>query len=138
MADYTTAIQFEDIPLEEARSMGRGPRMDPVLYDSLRTKIQSMTDQAARITIGNGVSRATMKNRILRVAREVNVPVTIRRVSGGLLFWRSNDEDLAQAKEVATRLQTARGAHPVRRNAAGRQKILQDKEDGPLWFRIAV
>ena len=46
--------------------------------------------------------------RILRVAREVNVPVTIRRISGGLLFWRSSDDDLQQAKEVATWLETAR------------------------------
>jgi hypothetical protein len=58
--------------------------------------------------IGDGVSPTTMKNRIVRVAREVNVPVTVRRVAGGLLFWRSSDDDLQQAKEVATRLETAR------------------------------
>jgi hypothetical protein len=58
--------------------------------------------------LGDGVSQTTMKNRILRVAREVYVPVTIRRVSGGLLFWRSSDDDLQRAKEVATRLETAR------------------------------
>jgi hypothetical protein len=65
--------------------------------------------------IGDSVSPTTMKNRILRVAREVKVPVTIRRVSRGLLFWRSSDEDLAQAKEVATRLGTARRGRQGRR-----------------------
>jgi hypothetical protein len=94
MADAVPAIQFDDIPLEEARSMSRGPRMDPVLYDSLRNKILSLSDQAARMPLGADVRQTTMKNRILRVAREVNVPVTIRRVSGGLLFWRSSDDDL--------------------------------------------
>jgi hypothetical protein len=116
MADSPPGMAFEDIPLEDARRMGRGPRMDPVLFDALRTKILSLADQAARMPIGDGVSPTTMKNRIVRVAREVNVPVTVRRVSGGLLFWRSSDEDLAQAKEVATRLHTApRGRQGRRR-----------------------
>lgn len=114
MADSPPGIEFEDIPLEDARRMGRG-RMDPVLYDSLRKKILSLTDQAARMPLGEGVSPTTMKNRILRVAREVNVAVTIRRVAGGLLFWRSSDEDLAQAKDVATRLQTAQRGRRIGR-----------------------
>jgi hypothetical protein len=115
MADSPPAIQFEDIPLEDARSMGRGPRMDPVLYDALRTKILSLSDQAARMPLGDDVRPAAMKNRIMRVAREVRVPVTVRRVSGGVLFWRSSDEDLAQAKEIATRLQTAQRGRQGRR-----------------------
>ena len=115
MADSPAGIEFEDIPLDDARRMGRGPRMDPVLYDSLRTKIESLTDQAALMPMRDGISPSTMKNRILRVAHEVNVPVTIRRVAGGLVFWRSSAEDLAQAQEVATRLQTARGGRTGRR-----------------------
>jgi hypothetical protein len=47
-----------------------------------------------------------MKAHILRVAAELGMPVTIRRVPGGLLFWRSTDEDIPQAKEMASRLQT--------------------------------
>jgi hypothetical protein len=115
MADSPPGIEFEDIPLEEARRMGRGPRMDPVLYDALQTKILSLADQASRMPIGDDVSPTTMKNRILRVAREVRVPVTIRRVAGGLLFWRSSDEDLEQAKAVATRLHTAQRGRQGRR-----------------------
>jgi len=114
MADAVPAMQFEDIPLEDARRMSRGPRMDPVLYASLRNKILSLSSHAARMPLGADVSQTTMKKRILRVAREVNVPVTIRRVSGGLLFWRSSNDDLQQAKEVATRLETARRGRPKR------------------------
>jgi hypothetical protein len=117
MDDSPPGIEFEDIPLDDARRMGRGPRMDPGLYDALRTKILSLSDQAALMPIGDGVSPTTMKNRILRVAREVNVPVTVRRVSRGLLFWRSSDEDLAQAKEVSTRLQTAQRGRQTGRRA---------------------
>jgi hypothetical protein len=88
--------------------MGRGPRMDPQLYQELRMRIQSLADQAVRMTITNGTSQNTMKNRILRVAAELGIPVTIRRVPGGLLFWRSSDDDIQQAKEVGARLQTGR------------------------------
>jgi hypothetical protein len=118
MAEPLPPIQFEDVPLEEARRMGRGPRMHPQLYQELRTRMQSLSDQAVRMMIPDGTSRATMKNRIRSVAAALGVPVTIRRVSGGLLFWRSTDEDVELAKEVGVRLQTAqrgRQARPGRR-----------------------
>ena len=108
MADYSTPIHFEDIPLDEARRMGRGPRMNPELYRALQQKLQLLGNTATRITTNDGTSPATMKNRILRVAAEVGVTVTIRKVPGGLMFWRSTDEDIQQAKDVAGRLRTTR------------------------------
>ena len=122
MEERKMAIEFEDIPLEEARKMGRGPRMDPILYNALKSKISSLSNNAARMNLPPGVSPVTMKNRILRVASEQRVPVTVRRVPGGLLFWRSTDEDIKQAKEVAARLQAAQqrrpGSRPGRRRRA--------------------
>ena len=114
MAEQPPPIQFDDVPLEEARTMGRGPRMEPLLYDTLRKKIQSLSDQAARIRFGPEIRPGRMKNYILRIARELGVPVTIRKVHGDLLFWRSTDDDLQQAKEVAQRLQSTqqRNARP--------------------------
>lgn len=108
MADQHSPIRFEDVPLDEARRMGRGPRMEPLLYDTLRQKIQVLTDQAARIRLGPEISPVRMKNYLLRLARELNVSVTVRRVSGGVIFWRSSDEDVQQAQEIAQRLQSAR------------------------------
>jgi hypothetical protein len=107
MAQRSPTIEFDDVPLDEARRMGRGPRMDPQLYQELRTRIQSLSDRAVRMTIPGGTNLTTMKNRIRRVAAELGTPVTIRRVSGGLLFWRSSDAEIHQAREVAARLQTA-------------------------------
>jgi hypothetical protein len=93
--------------------MGRGPRMNPELYHALKEKIESLGNTATRVTFPEGTSPTTMKNRILRVAAELRILVTIRKVPGGLLFWRSTDEDVQQAKEVADRLQTAqRGRRP--------------------------
>jgi hypothetical protein len=49
-----------------------------------------------------------MNTDILQSARELNVPITIRRVPGGLLFWRSREGDQQQAREIADRLQPSR------------------------------
>jgi hypothetical protein len=115
MADQSSLIHFEDIPLDEARRMGRGPWIDPALYRALQQKLQSLDNIAARMTIPEGTSPTTMKSRILRVAATLNVPVTVRKVPGGLLFWRSTDEDRTQAQETAQRLQAARKPHQTTR-----------------------
>jgi D-alanine-D-alanine ligase-like ATP-grasp enzyme len=100
-------IAHENVPLDEARKMSRRPRMDLELYHALRGKIQSPDNTATRITIPEGTGPTTLKNRIPRVAAELGMPVTIRRVAGSLLFWRSIDENLQQAREIPQRLQTA-------------------------------
>jgi hypothetical protein len=66
------------------------------------------------MTLPEGASPNTMKNRIVHVAAELNTPATVRRVPGGLLFWHSTAEDLAQVKAVAQRLQ------PAQRKGRGR------------------
>jgi hypothetical protein len=120
MAEQPPPMQFEDVPIDEARRMGRGPRMEPMLYDTLRKKIQSRSSEAARIRLGPEITPQRMKNYILRIARELDVPVTVRRVAGGVTFWRSSDEDLQQVTETARRLQQAqrRRTRPGRRRRA--------------------
>jgi hypothetical protein len=107
MADPSSPIEFEDVPLDEARRMGRGPRMEPMLYDTLRQKIQALSSEATRIRLGPEITPQRMKNYILRMAHDLDVPVTVRRVPGGVIFWRSTEEDLQQAQGTASRLQTA-------------------------------
>jgi hypothetical protein len=108
MTQRPPTIACEDVPLDEARRMSRGPRMNTGLYDAFKAKIQSLDNSAARMTIPDGTSPTTMKNRILRVAAELGIPVTIPSVPRGLIFWRSTDEDRRQAQEIAARLQAAR------------------------------
>ena len=108
MAEQPPTIQFEDVPLDEARRMGRGPRMEPMLYDTLRQKIQALASEAVRIHVGPEITPQRMKSYLLRIARELNVPVTVRRVPGGVIFWRSHEEDMQQAQETSNRLQTGR------------------------------
>jgi hypothetical protein len=115
MADHSSPIHFEDVPLEKARRMGRGPRMEPMLYNTLRHQIQSLSSEATRVRLGPEITPQRMKRYILSIARELQVPVTVRRVPGGVIFWRSTDEDIQQATEVGARLQTTRQRQSTRR-----------------------
>ena len=65
MADPSSPIAFEDVPFDEARRMGRGPRMEPMLYATLRTKIQSLSSEAVRIHLGPEITPNRVKNYIV-------------------------------------------------------------------------
>jgi hypothetical protein len=112
--DEQTPMQFEDVALDEARRMGRGPRMEPMLYATLRNKLRSLSDQAVRIRLGPEMTPQRMKRYLLHIARELQVRVTVRRLPGGVIFWRSTNEDIQQATEVGARLQTTRQKPPAR------------------------
>jgi hypothetical protein len=107
MADQSPPIQFEDVPLEQARLLGRGPRMEPLLYDTLKQKIQALSADAVLVRLGPEIRPERMRRSIQRIAHELNVPVTVRRVAGGVIFWRSTAEERQQAEELAGRLQSA-------------------------------
>ena len=105
MADQAPSFQFEDIPIEEARKIGRGPRMDPEIYHALKENIQSLDNTASRMSLPDGTSPTTMKNRILRVAAEPNIPHSIG-FSGGV--WHgslkaSRGEELEIEQPVSSR-----------------------------------
>jgi hypothetical protein len=106
MAHQLSPIEFEDVPLAQARLLDRGPRMDPMLYDNLRKKIQALPTEATRIHLGPEITPARIKRYLLDMARQLNVLVTVRLLSGGLLFWRATEEDAQQAQETAGRLHT--------------------------------
>jgi hypothetical protein len=108
MADQSPPIQFEDVPLEQARLLGRGPRMEPLLSDTLTKRIQALSADAVLVRLGPEIRPERMRRSIQRIAHELNVPVTVRRVAGGVIFWRATAEERQQAQEVASRLQRAR------------------------------
>jgi hypothetical protein len=120
MAEDPPNFDFEDIPLEEARRMGRGPRMEHMLYDTFTKKIQALSADAVRVRLGAEIRPERMCRSIQRMAHELNVPVTIRRVEGGVIFWRSTEEERQQAQDVAGRLQRARQKQTIRPKARQR------------------
>jgi hypothetical protein len=108
MVDPSSPLEFEDVPIDQARRMSRGPRMELMLYDTLRHKLQSLSTDATRIHLGPEITPARMKRYLLLIAHELDVPITVRRVPGGVIFWRSSEEDTQQAQEIADRLQPSR------------------------------
>lgn len=121
MAQQSPTIEFEDVPLDEARRMSGGHRMNPELSHALTEKIQSLGTTATRLTLPDGTTPTTMKNCILRVAAALKILVTVRRIPGGLLFWRSTNEDLQQATAVGQRLPVARKPSGTPRRSARRR-----------------
>ena len=120
MAQRPPTIACENVPLDEARSSCGGPRMNPELYYTLKQNIQSLDNAATHMPLLEGTSPTTMKNRILRVAAELSISVRVRKVPGGLLRWRSTDEDLQQATEVVAQLQSTR--QPPQATRRGRRR----------------
>ena len=45
--------------------MGRGPRMAPMLYDTIRQKLQTLSHEAVRIHLALEVTPTRMKNYLL-------------------------------------------------------------------------
>jgi hypothetical protein len=115
VAQQSPTIEFEDVPLDESR------RMNPDLSHALTAKIPSLGTTATRLTLPDGTTPTTMKNRILRVAAALKILVTVRRIPGGLLFWRSTNEDLQQATAVGQRLPVARKPVGTPRRSARRR-----------------
>jgi hypothetical protein len=101
--------------------MSRGLRMDLEIYRAFKQNIPSLDAPATRMTIQEHTTPTTMKNRILHVASELSIPVTVRKVPGGLLFWRSISEDLQHATDVAQRVQTAQ--RPDRSRPGRRRRL---------------
>ena len=120
MAEQPPNVEFEEIPLEEARRMGRGPRMEHMLYDTLTKKIQALSADAVRVRLGPEIRPERMRRYIQRMAHELGVPVTVRRVAGGVIFWRATEEEQQQAQEMARRLQNARQQRST--HSKGRQR----------------
>jgi hypothetical protein len=115
MADQLSPGHFEDFPPEDARRMGRGPHMELLLCDTLRQKLQSLSKPAFRIRLGAEMRLERMKYSILHVARDLNVPITVRKMPGGMIFWRSTYADRQQIKAVGQRCQnTRRPRQPMR------------------------
>jgi hypothetical protein len=118
------------VPLDEARRMARGPRMEPMLYETLKQKIQSLSRDAVRIHMGPEIRPERMKHSLQAIARELNIPITVRGVPGGVIFWRSSEEDLQQVQETVSRLHT--GQQRPQTRPKGRQPRGTCKGPGDL------
>jgi hypothetical protein len=66
MAQRNPSIEFEDIPLDNARRMSRGPRMDPELDLARKQNIQLLDNTATCMPLPERRSPTRIKHRIVR------------------------------------------------------------------------
>jgi hypothetical protein len=79
LAQRSPTFAGEYVPLDEARRMSRGPRMNPQLYHVLKQNISSL-NTATRMPLPDGTDPTIMNKPIIRVAAELGIPVTIGSV----------------------------------------------------------
>jgi hypothetical protein len=89
-------IQFEDIPLAEARTMSRGPRMDPELYQTLKGKIQTLDNTATRVTLpGLNLAKGSFPAKSCRSGAKIGRQ-SAYQTGRKLTQWRSGQQESAQ------------------------------------------
>src|SRR5437763_15065486 len=88
---------FEPLPLAEAILLARASRMDEAEYSLLREQLTRLAeDQTAsvRITPPPAVSYQKARNHCLKVAKNLGVPITVRRAPAGqVACWKATAQE---------------------------------------------
>jgi TPP-dependent trihydroxycyclohexane-1,2-dione (THcHDO) dehydratase len=85
-------FELEQLSVEDARKLVRKARMNPEINRQLVAAVRTLlnqADQAFVLKLPEGVKFAAARTRLIRIANQMNVPLTIRKQSGGkaILFW---------------------------------------------------
>ena len=93
--------KFDPLPLNEAMGLARASRMDGAQYSMLREQFTLLVEDkiaSVRITPPPAVSYQKARHHCLKVAKNLEVAITVRRAPGGhLVCWK------ATAQEIETR-----------------------------------
>jgi len=93
--------KFEPLPLDEAMGLARTSRMDGAEYSMLREQFTFLVEDkiaSVRITPPPAVSYQKARHHCLKVAKNLEVAITVRRAPGGhIVCWK------ATAQEIETR-----------------------------------
>ena len=104
--------KFESLPLAEAMRLARASRMDEGEYSMLRAHLTRLAeDQSAsvRITPPPAVSYQKARNHCLKVAKNLNVAITVRRAPGGqIVCWKATAQERALREKRRAALQQRR------------------------------
>ena len=135
--------QFESLPLEEAMRLARASRMDEGEYSMLRAQLTRLAeDQSAsvRITPPPAVSYQKARNHCLKVAKNLNVAITVRRAPGGqIVCWKATAQEMALRENAAQRFSSAEHRRPrsrARHRAGGQNASALPRKR--RWFDTAL
>ena len=85
--------KFEPLPLDEAMGLARASRMDGAEYSMLREQFALLVEDniaSVRITPPPAVSYQKARHHCLKVAKNLEVAITVRRAPGGhIVCWKA-------------------------------------------------
>ena len=104
--------KFEPLPLDEAMGLARASRMDGAGYSMLREQFTLLVEDkigSVRITPPPAVSYQKARHHCLKVAKNLEVAITVRRAPGGhIVCWKATAQEIETREKRSAALKSRR------------------------------
>ena len=104
--------KFEPLPLDEAMGLARASRMDGAGYSMLREQFTLLVEDkigSVRITPPPAVSYQKARHHCLKVAKNLEVVITVRRAPGGhIVCWKATAQEIETREKRSAALKSRR------------------------------
>jgi hypothetical protein len=104
--------KFDPLPLDEAMGLARASRMDGAQYSMLREQFTLLVEDkiaSVRITPPPAVSYQKARHHCLKVAKNLEVAITVRRAPGGhIVCWKATAQEIETRKKRSAALKGRR------------------------------
>ena len=104
--------KFEPLPLDKAMGLARASRMDGAEYSMLREQFTLLVEDkiaSVRITPPAAVSYQKARHHCLKVAKNLEVAITVRRAPGGhIVCWKATAQEIEAREKHGAALRSRR------------------------------
>jgi hypothetical protein len=104
--------KFEPLPLDEAMGLARASRMDGAGYSMLGEQFTLLMEDkiaSVRITPPPAVSYQKARHHCLKVAKNLEVAITVRRAPGGhIVCWKATAQEIETREKRSAALKSRR------------------------------
>ena len=104
--------KFEPLPLDEAMGLARASRMDSAGYSMLGEQFTLLMEDkiaSVRITPPPAVSYQKARHHCLKVAKNLEVAITVRRAPGGhIVCWKATAQEIETREKRSAALKSRR------------------------------
>jgi hypothetical protein len=104
--------KFDPLPLDEAMGLARASRMDGAQYSMLREQFTLLVEDkiaSVRITPPPAVSYQKARHHCLKVAKNLEVAITVRRAPGGhIVCWKATAQEIETREKRSAALKSRR------------------------------
>lgn len=117
--------KFEPLPLDEAMGLARASRMDGAGYSMLGEQFTLLVEDkiaSVRITPPPAVSYQKARHHCLKVAKNLEVAITVRRAPGGhIVCWKATAQEIETREKRSAALKSRR-AEKETSSSCGKRK----------------